>query len=97
MDPVKETKLSTPKAKLEKRSNGQGSIYYITDKKGRRVLMAAIYDINGKRRKKFMLVKREVQRIRSVGVILPALSKSLQTFEMVQIAKWEMMIWLSSS
>ncbi len=50
MDPVKETKLSTPKAKLEKRSNGQGSIYYITDKKGRRVLMAAIYDINGKRR-----------------------------------------------
>ncbi len=49
MDPVKESKSSTPKAKLEKRSNGQGSIYYITDKKGRKVLMAAIYDINGKR------------------------------------------------
>ena len=61
MDPVKESKSSTPKAKLEKRSNGQGSIYYITDKKGRKVLMAAIYDINGKRRPKRFKKRAEAE------------------------------------
>ncbi len=49
MDPVKESNSPTPKANAQKRSNGQGSMYYVTTKQGKRSLKAAINDINGKR------------------------------------------------
>lgn len=56
------TKTSTSsQAKLEKRSNGDGSMYYITNKQGRRALKAAIYDINGKRRVKTFKKKSDAQ------------------------------------
>jgi integrase len=50
MDPIKETNSPTLKASAQKRSNGQGSMYYVTTKQGKRSLKAAINDINGKRR-----------------------------------------------
>ena len=49
MDPIKDSNSPTPKATAQKRSNGQGSMYYVTTKQGKRSLKAAINDINGKR------------------------------------------------
>jgi hypothetical protein len=40
MDPVKNVITPTPKASTQKRSNGQGSIYYVVNKQGRRILKA---------------------------------------------------------
>ena len=61
MDPIKETKSPTLKANSQKRSNGQGSMYYVTTKQGRRTLKASIYDINGKRRVKTFKKKADAE------------------------------------
>lgn len=52
MGPQNENTSVRTKSKREKRANGEGSIYYITNKSGKRVLKAAIPDINGKRHPK---------------------------------------------
>jgi len=61
MDPVKNVIIPTPKASTQKRSNGQGSIYYVINKQGRRVLKASIFDINGKRRVKSFKKKSDAE------------------------------------
>ena len=61
MDPVKKVITPTPKASTQKRSNGQGSIYYVANKQGRRILKASIFDINGKRRVKSFKKKSDAE------------------------------------
>jgi len=61
MDPIKNESTPTPKARTQKRSNGQGSIYYVINKQGRRILKASIFDINGKRRVKTFKKKSEAE------------------------------------
>ena len=61
MDPVKDVITPTPKASMQKRSNGQGSIYYVVNKQGRRTLKASIFDINGKRRVKTFKKKSDAE------------------------------------
>ena len=61
MDPVKNVINPTPKASTQKRSNGQGSIYYVVNKQGRRILKASIFDINGKRRVKSFKKKSDAE------------------------------------
>ena len=61
MDPVKNVITPTPKASTQKRSNGQGSIYYVVNKQGRRILKASIFDINGKRRVKSFKKKSDAE------------------------------------
>ena len=61
MDPVKNVITPTPKASTQKRSNGQGSIYYVVNNQGRRILKASIYDINGKRRVKSFKKKSDAE------------------------------------
>ena len=61
MDPVKNVITPTPKASTQERSNGQGSIYYVVNKQGRRILKASIFDINGKRRVKSFKKKSDAE------------------------------------
>ena len=61
MDPIKEPTTPSPKANAQKRSNGQGSIYYVVNKQGRRILKASIFDINGKRRVKTFKKKSDAE------------------------------------
>ena len=52
MEPLNETKKSKSKTEKSKRPNGDGSVYYANRPNGRKVLKAAILDINGVRRTK---------------------------------------------
>jgi integrase len=61
MNPLEETPKKQRQVSLEKRSNGQGSIYYVSTKTGKRSYKAAIHDINGKRRTKTFKKKSEAE------------------------------------
>jgi len=61
MDPINESITPAPKASAQKRSNGEGSIYYSLGRRGRRVLKASIYDIGGKRRVKTFKRKSDAE------------------------------------
>ena len=52
MDPVNDSRVLSVKASAQKRANGQGSIYYVTNKLGKKVIKAAISDLTGRRRVK---------------------------------------------
>jgi len=61
MGPLEETPKKQRQVSSEKRSNGQGSIYYVATKTGKRSYKAAIHDINGKRRTKTFKKKSEAE------------------------------------
>lgn len=48
-------------ARSEKRANGQGSIYFVPTKSGKRSCKASIYDVNGKRRVKTFKKKADAE------------------------------------
>lgn len=61
MGPLEETPKKQRQVSSEKRANGQGSIYYVSTKTGKRSYKAAIHDINGKRRTKTFKKKSEAE------------------------------------
>ncbi len=61
MGPQIEVQKKKRQVSAEKRANGQGSIYYVPTKTGKRSYKAAIHDMNGKRRTKTFKSKTEAE------------------------------------
>jgi integrase len=61
MGPQNEVQKKKRQVSAEKRANGQGSIYYVPTKTGKRSYKAAIHDMNGKRRTKTFKSKTEAE------------------------------------
>lgn len=61
MGPQEDQASKKVKATVDKRANGQGSIYYVISKTGKRTIKAAIHDLNGKRRVKTFKKKSEAE------------------------------------